>query len=59
MALTGQAKTDYQREYMRQRRAALGQAQTVRPTVRPTVTVRPTTTQNYNPMMAGYVPEGR
>lgn len=56
--LTGKAKTDYQREYMRKRRA-------VRPTqdVRPVSLspVRPTAkrvqTQHTNPMMVGYEPQ--
>ena len=59
--LTGQAKTDYQRDYMRRRRAMLKgltvTEQSVRPkpeSVRPTV--RPIKEQSYNPMMVGYVP---
>ena len=66
--LTGKAKTDYQREYMRnmrkRKRGLIEQAGSnaagtlnVRPNVRPvTVTPKP---QSYNPMMVGYVrPEG-
>ena len=53
--LTGKAKTDYQRDYMRKRRAGQivrpvrPQPNSVRPIVRPEV-------QHTNPMMAGYVP---
>jgi len=58
MPLTGQAKTDYQRDYMRNRRS---NAKPVRPAdnVRPQAveTVRPKVkTQSYNPMEVGYVP---
>ena len=62
MVLTGQAKTDYQREYMRKRRSNM--TESVRPKapalVRP-VTLKPVRPdepekQSYNPMMVGYVP---
>ena len=70
--ITGKAKTDYQREYMRRRRANAGSNASVRPkpvrpsdSVRPIVrpTVRPKAqhaqpeTQSFNPMMIGYVPD--
>ena len=54
MALTGQAKTDYQRAYMRRRRSSVVVRPTgldVRPDVRPIVKQ-----QSYNPMMVGYEP---
>jgi hypothetical protein len=53
MALSGQAKVDYQREYMRCRRGSIvrPKVQDVRPDVRPKV--KP---QSYNSMMVGYVP---
>ena len=67
--LKGQAKTDYQREYMRKRRSnkiAGSNKPNVTPLVRPDVqgwswrsSVRPDDTavlpQSHNPMMAGYV----
>ena len=57
MPLTGKRKRDYQREYMRRRRAvkAVRPSEAVRPFVRPCVRpcVRP---QSYNPMMVGYEP---
>mgnify|MGYP001610249073 CR=1 FL=1 len=54
--LTGKAKTDYQREYMRKYRAG----RSVRPTIKALDLVRPKPVrpkvQHDNPMMAGYVP---
>lgn len=55
--LTGQAKKDYQREYMRtymRRRRATGLNATASSPV--TVKTRTVKTQSYNPMMVGYVP---
>ena len=70
--LTGQAKTDYQRaymrEYMRNRRnvakSTLQDGPGTTKSVRPAVKTHPVKTQNvktqsYNPMMVGYVPEGK
>lgn len=64
--LTGQAKTDYQREYMRKRRSNKKYAglDNVRPTATPNVrpklgqVARPSVPepQSYNSMMVGYVP---
>lgn len=73
MPLTGKAKTDYQREYMRKRRSN-AKPVSVRPDIRPKLTLeqaqqaydnlpdRDTNLpepQNYNPMMVGYVPPGK
>ncbi len=61
MPLTGQAKTDYQREYMRLRRSNQGSnvtPESVRPKTVPVV--RPEQAaiqqQSHIPMMVGYVP---
>ena len=53
MVLSGQAKVDYQREYMRSRRGSVVRPKVadVRPTVRPKIVE-----QSHNPMMVGYVP---
>lgn len=69
MPLTGQAKADYQRvymkEYMRNRRAGLNKAlpelvktQPIQVVPVKTVPLRPEQpkSQSYNPMMVGYVP---
>lgn len=57
MVLSGQAKTDYQREYMRRRRSNRMKPDTLdplRPHVRPKeLDIEP---QSHSPMMAGYVP---
>ena len=70
MPLTGQAKTDYQREYMRRRRSnkiPSVEPESVRPYVRPArITVRPKEgfasdgfpIQHTNSMKVGYVPKG-
>ena len=63
--LTGQAKTDYQRKYMRQymrdRRAGNGvktQANVLRPEQPAMLRPKPAAvkTQSHNPLMVGYVP---
>lgn len=53
MPLTGQAKTDYQRAYMRRRRSNAELLDPKPRTVRPYVRPKP---QSFNPMMVGYIP---
>ena len=58
MALSGKAKTDYQREYMRKRRAVRpGALDPVRPTAKQVQSdgIAPKI-QHFNPMMVGYEP---
>ncbi|KKL95042.1 hypothetical protein LCGC14_1858650 [marine sediment metagenome] len=59
MPLTGQAKIDYQREYMRRYRSNQ-RSNVTHESVRPSVTsdVRPAEPepQSHSPMMVGYVP---
>jgi len=56
MPLTGQAKVNYQREYMRRRRSnqrSNADIDNVRPKVLDPVIPKP---QSWNPMLVGYVP---